>query len=87
LRGVAVKNKKEKEKGGREKRGGRSRLGDTQIIKSKIAVTLAQRRHWRCFRSVAKKNRKEKGEGEREKRGGRRREAQIVKFKIAVTPA
>jgi len=33
------------------------------------------------------RERKEKGEGEREKRGGRRRVTQIVKSKIAVTPA
>jgi len=56
-------------------------------VKSNIAVTPAYRRQRRCLRGVAKKNKKETGEGEREKRGGRRREAQIVKSKIAVTPA
>jgi len=41
----------------------------------------------RCFRGVAENNRKDKDEGEKEKREGRRRETQIVKSKIAVTPA
>jgi len=58
----------------REKRGGRRR--ETQIVKSKIAVTSAYRRHWRCFYSGAKKNNKtNRQRGEREEGRAKKRDS------------
>jgi len=68
----------------REKRGGRRR--ETQIVKPKIAVTSAYRRHWRCFYSGAKKNNKTNRQKGRERRGeGEEERLKKIKSKIAMT--